>query len=231
MGSSQVLIRTLTSLTLDKFLGESEFAVVDFSAEWCPPCRALEEALLELAPKYHEKIAFGQVDIDSEEELADRFDVESVPHLVFFKNKEINEVRRGFRCIETLQNTLERLIEGSPQDLTSLFANGKLWDLDDETSVDIMKDIDRAVLFFTGNKPNRNDVSQMISFAKEYRKMIFFGLFDSRRCPSMRSFFKVSRGPATAVFLHKRRVVSRIVGDASEQEYRTHIDQLLEESL
>jgi thioredoxin 1 len=232
MESKKTITKSLTGETLDGFLNESEFAVVDFSAEWCPPCRALDEALSELAPQYQNTIAFGQVDIDAQEDLADRFDVESVPHLVFFKSGKAIETRQGFLGVEKLQNDLERLIEGDPKDLTPLFADGDLWELDDELVKDILPDISRAVLFFTDGKSKRGTtIRKMISLAKKYRKMVFFGILDSRRCPESRYSFRVLRGSATMIFLYHQRVVSRLIKDVSEREYREYIEQVLEVSL
>jgi thioredoxin 1 len=232
MGSRQSVVQSLTSQTLDQFLIENEFTVVDFSAEWCPPCRAMEAALAELVPKYRNRIAFGHVDVDAEEDLADRFIVESVPHLVLFKNGQPVEVRQGFLGIEKLQNDLERLIGGVPQDITPLFADGDLWELDDELARDILPDISRAVLFFTDGKSRQGATkSKLISLAKKYRRMVFFGILDSRRCPGSRHSLNVLRGSVTVIFLFCQRVVSRLARDVSEREYGALIEQKLEMSL
>ena len=61
--------------------------LADFNADWCGPCKAMRPMLEELAasePVY--KIV--SIDIDAESELAEEYDVTSIPCLVLFKNGE-----------------------------------------------------------------------------------------------------------------------------------------------
>lgn len=64
--------------------------LVDFNADWCGPCRMLRPILEELASDRAEyKIV--SINIDEEDELAEKYDVSSIPCLVVFKNgKEVN---------------------------------------------------------------------------------------------------------------------------------------------
>ncbi|MBN2310371.1 MAG: thioredoxin [Candidatus Hydrogenedentes bacterium] len=78
-------------LTKDTF--ESTVAqgvtVVDFWAEWCAPCRMMGPILDELAADYDGKITVAKVDVDSEMELAGKFQVSSIPTLLIIKDGEI----------------------------------------------------------------------------------------------------------------------------------------------
>ncbi len=70
--------------------------LADFNAGWCGPCQAMKPMLDELAagnPGY--KIV--SIDIDEEDELADEYDVTSIPCLVVFKGGE--EVKRNVGLI------------------------------------------------------------------------------------------------------------------------------------
>lgn len=81
--------------------------LVDFNAAWCGPCRAMKPMLEELAegnPAY--KIA--SVDIDAEDELAEDYDVSSIPCLVVFKDGE--EVNRSVGLIA--KDAIAELVEG-----------------------------------------------------------------------------------------------------------------------
>lgn len=64
--------------------------LVDFNADWCGPCRMLSPILDELASERADyKIV--SINIDEEDELAEEYNVESIPCLVFFKDgKEVN---------------------------------------------------------------------------------------------------------------------------------------------
>jgi thioredoxin 1 len=65
-----------------KFEGDKP-ALIDFYAEWCGPCKMLGPVLEELATEYAEKLDIYKVDTDKEPELAARFNIQSVPSLLF----------------------------------------------------------------------------------------------------------------------------------------------------
>ena len=84
-------------------LNSKETVLVDFNAEWCGPCRMLHPILEELANEGHKIVS---INIDDEDELADKYMVSSIPCLVLFKDgkeiarsiglKPIDEVRKLF---------------------------------------------------------------------------------------------------------------------------------------
>ena len=81
--------------------------LADFNAGWCGPCRAMKPLLDELAatdPGY--KIV--SIDIDEEDELAEDYDVSSIPCLVVFKGGE--EVYRSVGLIA--KDAIAELMEG-----------------------------------------------------------------------------------------------------------------------
>ncbi len=66
--------------------------LVDFWADWCPPCKALTPTIDELAMDYVGRVKVGKVDVDSNREVSEKFGVQSIPNIVLFKNGEV--VRR-----------------------------------------------------------------------------------------------------------------------------------------
>ncbi len=81
--------------------------LADFNAGWCGPCRAMKPMLEELAagnPSY--KIV--SIDIDEEDELAEEYEVSSIPCLVVFKGGE--EVNRSVGLIP--KDAIADLVEG-----------------------------------------------------------------------------------------------------------------------
>ena len=66
---------------IKKLVVEGKVTVIDFFAEWCGPCKDLGEALEKLNS---DTVVIKRIDIDKEEEIAERFDVSSVPFIVVF---------------------------------------------------------------------------------------------------------------------------------------------------
>lgn len=81
-------IKELNSENFDKLTKKGNW-VIDFWAAWCMPCRIMEPIFEAVAKEKKGKINFGKVDVDSEQELAERFQVMSVPTMIFLGNGEI----------------------------------------------------------------------------------------------------------------------------------------------
>ena len=61
-------------------------AVVDFWAAWCGPCRMIAPILDQLASEYDGKAKVVKVDVDTNQQTAMRFNVRSIPSILFFKD-------------------------------------------------------------------------------------------------------------------------------------------------
>ena len=75
----------LTEKNFKKTIEENEFVIVDFWAEWCKPCLAFT-SIFEDAAKKNKDIIFGMVDIDKDKVIADYFNLEEVPSVLFIRD-------------------------------------------------------------------------------------------------------------------------------------------------
>ena len=74
-------------------LGAGRVTVVDFGATWCPPCRALEPTVEELAKKYTGRVNFVKMDIDQNPSTPQRYGIKGIPTLIVFDGgREVERV-------------------------------------------------------------------------------------------------------------------------------------------
>ncbi len=67
--------------------------ILDFSADWCGPCKMMVPIIEELEKELGDKVKFTRLNVDTETEMAAKYGVMSVPTLVFLKdNQEIHRI-------------------------------------------------------------------------------------------------------------------------------------------
>ncbi len=73
----------------EKSLSEIKISILYFTAKWCGPCKKIKPFVNKLAEKLYEKIDFYIIDIDDHGDLADQFDITSIPTFYAVKHKNV----------------------------------------------------------------------------------------------------------------------------------------------
>lgn len=93
-----------------EIINHKGYALVDFWATWCPPCRMMAPVLESAEQQLGDKINFVKVDVD-EQQLATEFDIMSIPTLVVFKDGKPVKRMSGYRPLDTFVEELKSAVE------------------------------------------------------------------------------------------------------------------------
>lgn len=82
-------------------------SVVDFFATWCKPCQMLAPVIEEVSKKF-ENVSFYKIDIDKENDLANKYYIMSVPTIMFFKDGTLVDQVIGYRSVEEMEELVAK---------------------------------------------------------------------------------------------------------------------------
>ena len=81
---------TITDDSFDaEVLQSDKPVIVDFWAAWCGPCKMITPILEEIAGEYADKLKVAKIDVDANNKTAGKYNIMSIPSLLFFKNGEM----------------------------------------------------------------------------------------------------------------------------------------------
>lgn len=81
------MAQAITSADFDSIISSSTKPVlIDFWATWCGPCRALGPKIDEISEEIADKLAVYKCNVDEEPELAQKFQIVSIPTVILFKD-------------------------------------------------------------------------------------------------------------------------------------------------
>lgn len=79
--------------------------LVDFYADWCGPCKMVQSELEALAQN-HDDVLVAKVNVDENNNLAERFNISSIPCMILFKNGEATKTIIGYRTRQQLETII-----------------------------------------------------------------------------------------------------------------------------
>ncbi len=78
----------VTGQNFDQLVSQNKLIILDFWAEWCGPCKNFSPIFTEQAQR-HPEIVFGSVNVEEQSELAQEFDIRSIPFLMILKENTL----------------------------------------------------------------------------------------------------------------------------------------------
>jgi len=83
--SGKTSIIDLDASNFEKQIAKDGLTLVDFWAEWCGPCKSMHPIFTRLAKKY-EHVSFARVNVDTNQNIARKFGVQSIPTFIMFRS-------------------------------------------------------------------------------------------------------------------------------------------------
>ncbi|GAW98872.1 thioredoxin [Secundilactobacillus mixtipabuli] len=98
------------TITKDNLATEtaSGLVLVDFWADWCAPCKMMDPVLEQLETTYGDRIKFGKLNVENNQDLAMNYKVMSIPSLVLFRDGKAVEKVTGVYPKEKLAKYLDK---------------------------------------------------------------------------------------------------------------------------
>jgi thioredoxin len=104
-------IRQLHTADFDReVLARPGLHLVDFGAPWCAPCRTLDPVVASLATAYRDKLHVAKVDVDEDPALGQRYEVRSLPTLLFIRDGQVVDALVGAVPRRKIEERLARLL-------------------------------------------------------------------------------------------------------------------------
>jgi thioredoxin 1 len=105
------MIKEISDNNFESEVDNSEVAVVvDFWAPWCGPCKMLGPVMEELDKEYGGKIKFVKVDVDKNPKISSKYSISSIPTIMVFKNKIVEDKMVGFAPKKALEDKIKKYL-------------------------------------------------------------------------------------------------------------------------
>ena len=90
----------------NEVLNSDKVCLVDFYADWCGPCKMMSPIIEEIADELEDKVKVGKVNSDENMELAEKYQIMSIPTIMIIKNGQVVKTFVGVTSKEEIINNL-----------------------------------------------------------------------------------------------------------------------------
>lgn len=104
-------VREATDQTFQESVLQANVPVlVEFGADWCPPCRMMKPTVEALAEKYEGAVHFFEVNVDENPLTMQRYGIKGIPALILFRNGKEEERIVGATSKETISSMIDKRV-------------------------------------------------------------------------------------------------------------------------
>lgn len=105
------MVTEITDSNFEKEVLQANGTVlVDVSAAWCGPCKALAPVVEALSDEYKDKVKVGKLDVDKSPNVPGKYSILSVPTLLFFKNGQLIDQLIGLVSRQAIKSKLDSIL-------------------------------------------------------------------------------------------------------------------------
>ena len=116
--------QTLASDAFESFINENEIVFIDYWAEWCAPCKQFAKVYEKVSDQFP-MIRFVKINIEEQQELADFFEIRSIPHLMVFKEGIVIYSDAGSMPESTLKELAQQALDADVSDIRAQIEEDK----------------------------------------------------------------------------------------------------------
>ena len=98
---------SISQASFDTTINQDKLILVKFGATWCPPCRDVDRELTNLADQLPADVEVLKIDVDENPELAQRYDISSIPKLLLVRNGETLAEEIGYMSGDKIQSWID----------------------------------------------------------------------------------------------------------------------------
>lgn len=95
-------------MTFADLINGEKPVLVDFSAEWCGPCKAMAPILKELVAEIGDAATVIKIDVDKNQQLANQMGIRGVPTFVLFQKGEVKWRQSGMQSSRALASVIQQ---------------------------------------------------------------------------------------------------------------------------